>query len=172
MKASLDCRKGQGNNRRVQQDQKSSKTGHDQCHHLVGATDFAHDLLHLLQKQERGRKPPVRFSLDHSFHQEQEAWRRSCSTYGTPRWSKTHRTLNTYMQGVWSRTRSLSKMHDEGLFWQLVSCHGLLGPPTNFTSALAPKTRQRASGEQRWVWLETIGDWSLSDNSSPELEVL
>jgi hypothetical protein len=50
--------------------------------------------------------------------------------------------------------------------------NGLLGPPTNFTSALAPKTRQRASGEQRWVWLETIGDWSLSDNSSPELEVL
>src|SRR5204862_3227123 len=43
---------------------------------------------------------------------------------------------------------------------------GLLGPPTKFTSALAPKTRQRASGEQRWVWLETIGDWYLSDNSS------
>jgi hypothetical protein len=50
--------------------------------------------------------------------------------------------------------------------------NGLLGPPTKFTSALAPKTRQRASGEQRWVWLETIGDWYLSDNSSPELEVL
>jgi len=45
-------------------------------------------------------------------------------------------------------------------------------PADEIYKRFAPKTRQRASGEQRWVWLETIGDWYLSDNSITELEVL